>query len=37
MREEKNHLQRNEDLQAYFNRRLQKVVAKYGKRMEGLL
>ena len=31
----KNHLQRNEDLQAYFNRRLQKVVAKYGKRMDG--
>jgi hexosaminidase len=31
----KNHLQRTEDLQAYFNRRLQKVVAKYGKRMEG--
>ena len=31
----KNHLKTTEDLQAYFNRRLQKVVAKYGKRMEG--
>ena len=31
----KNHLKSTEDLQAYFNRRLQKVVAKYGKRMEG--
>jgi hexosaminidase len=30
-----NHLKTTEDLQAYFNRRLQKVVAKYGKRMEG--
>jgi hexosaminidase len=31
----KNHLKSTEELQAYFNRRLQKVVAKYGKRMEG--
>jgi hexosaminidase len=31
----KNRLQRPDNLQAYFNRRLQKVVAKYGKRMEG--
>lgn len=31
----KNHLRGTADLQAYFNRRLQKVVAKYGKRMEG--
>ncbi len=31
----KQHLKTVEDLQAYFNRRLQKVVAKYGKRMEG--
>lgn len=31
----KNRLKTTEDLQAYFNRRLQKVVAKYGKRMEG--
>jgi len=31
----KEHLKNTEELQAYFNRRLQKVVAKYGKRMEG--
>ncbi|HTC33432.1 MAG TPA: family 20 glycosylhydrolase [Bryobacteraceae bacterium] len=31
----KQHLKNADDLQAYFNRRLQKVVAKYGKRMEG--
>jgi hexosaminidase len=31
----KNRLKSTEDLQAYFNRRLQKVVAKHGKRMEG--
>jgi hexosaminidase len=31
----KNGLKRTDDLQAYFNRRLQKVVAKHGKRMEG--
>ncbi len=31
----KQHLKTVENLQAYFNRRLQKVVAKYGKRMEG--
>jgi len=31
----KNRLKSIDDLQAYFNRRLQKVVAKYGKRMEG--
>jgi hexosaminidase len=31
----KNRLKNTEELQAYFNRRLQKVVAKYGKRMEG--
>jgi hexosaminidase len=31
----KNHLKTTQDLQAYFNRRLQKVVTKYGKRMEG--
>jgi len=31
----KQHLKTVEDLQAYFNRRLQKVVAKYGKRIEG--
>jgi len=31
----KNRLKSTGDLQAYFNRRLQKVVAKYGKRMEG--
>ncbi len=31
----KQHLKTVEDLQAYFNRRLQKVVAKYGKRMVG--
>jgi len=31
----KNGLQSAEDLQAYFNRRLQKVLAKNGKRMEG--
>jgi hexosaminidase len=30
-----NHLKDADGLQAYFNRRLQKVVAKYGKRMEG--
>ena len=31
----KEHLNNAGDLQAYFNRRLQKVVSKYGKRMEG--
>jgi hexosaminidase len=31
----KNGLKNTGDLQAYFNRRLQKVVANYGKRMEG--
>src|SRR5580704_333297 len=31
----KQHLKTADDLQGYFNRRLQKVVAKYGKRMEG--
>jgi hexosaminidase len=31
----KNRLKNTEELQAYFNRRLQKVVAKFGKRMEG--
>jgi len=31
----KQHFKTVEELQAYFNRRLQKVVAKYGKRMEG--
>jgi len=31
----KNHLKSTEDLQGYFNRRLQKVVANHGKRMEG--
>lgn len=31
----KHRLKSTEDLQAYFNRRLQKIVAKYGKRMEG--
>jgi hexosaminidase len=31
----KNHLKSTGELQAYFNRRLQKIVAKYGKRMEG--
>src|ERR1700722_2054388 len=31
----KNQLKSTEDLQAYFNRRLQKIVAKNGKRMEG--
>jgi hexosaminidase len=31
----KEHLKDAEELQAYFNRRIQKVVAKYGKRMEG--
>jgi hexosaminidase len=31
----KERLRNTEELQAYFNRRLQKVVAKYGKRMEG--
>jgi hexosaminidase len=31
----KEHLKSAEELQAYFNRRLQKVVVKYGKRMEG--
>ncbi len=30
-----NRLKSTEDLQAYFNRRLQKAVAKHGKRMEG--
>jgi hexosaminidase len=30
-----NHLKTTEDLQAYFNRRLQKIVEKHGKRMEG--
>ncbi len=31
----RNRLRTTDDLQAYFNRRLQKVVGKYGKRMEG--
>jgi hexosaminidase len=31
----KNRLTGAEELQAYFNRRLQKIVAKHGKRMEG--
>ncbi len=31
----KQHLKNADELQAYFNRRLQKVVAKNGKRMEG--
>ena len=31
----KHRLKSTGDLQAYFNRRLQKVLAKYGKRMEG--
>lgn len=31
----KNHLRSREDLQAYFNRRVRKVVAKHGKTMEG--
>jgi len=31
----KQHLKSIEELQAYFNRRLQKMVAKYGKTMEG--
>ncbi len=31
----KNGLKSTEDLQAYFNRRLQKIVAAHGKRMEG--
>jgi hexosaminidase len=31
----KNRLKTIEDLQAYFNQRLQRVVAKYGKRMQG--
>jgi hexosaminidase len=31
----KQHFKTVEELQAYFNRRLQKVVAKYGKKMEG--
>jgi hexosaminidase len=31
----KNGLKSTEELQAYFNRRLQKIVAKNGKRMEG--
>jgi hexosaminidase len=31
----KNHLRGTEDLQAYFNRKLQKVVARHGKRMDG--
>lgn len=31
----KNHLKTADDLQAYFNRRLQKLVSRHGKRMEG--
>jgi hexosaminidase len=31
----KNRLKSTEDLQAYFNRRLQKIAASHGKRMEG--
>lgn len=31
----KHRLKSTEELQAYFNRRLQKIVAKHGKRMEG--
>jgi hexosaminidase len=31
----KNHLKTVEELQAYFNRRLEKIVTKHGKRMEG--
>jgi hexosaminidase len=31
----KNRLKSTEELQAYFNRRLEKIVAKHGKRMEG--
>ncbi|HEX5228507.1 MAG TPA: family 20 glycosylhydrolase [Bryobacteraceae bacterium] len=31
----KNRLKTADDLQAYFNRRLQKIVAQHGKRMEG--
>lgn len=31
----KQHLKTTEELQSYFNRRLQKIVAKHGKRMEG--
>jgi hexosaminidase len=31
----KNRLKSSAELQAYFNRRLEKIVAKYGKRMEG--
>ena len=31
----KQHLRTVEELQAYFNRRLQKTIAKYGKRMDG--
>jgi len=31
----KNRLKTTEELQAYFNRRLQKIVATHGKRMEG--
>jgi len=31
----KQHLKTVEELQAYFNRRLQKIVAKYGKKMVG--
>jgi hexosaminidase len=31
----KERLKNTQELQAYFNRRLQKIVAKYGKRMEG--
>jgi hexosaminidase len=32
---QKHHLKSTQELQAYFNRRLQKIVAKHGKRMEG--
>ena len=31
----KQHLKTNDELQAYFNQRVQKIVAKHGKRMEG--
>lgn len=31
----RHRLKTTEELQAYFNRRLEKIVAKYGKRMEG--
>jgi hexosaminidase len=30
-----NHLMTTEDLQSYFNRRLEEIVSKHGKRMEG--